>query len=82
MKRQLPTTDPLTTTTNGDNVQTAIIQKISDLVLHLKLEFNEHISNKINEGNNIIGIMKKLSLFLSRKTFTNKNSSASPSKLK
>ena len=30
--------------------------------------FNEHISNKINKWNKIIGIMKKLSPFQSRKT--------------
>ena len=32
------------------------------------LTLNEHRSNKINKCNKIIGIMKKLSLFLSRKT--------------
>ena len=54
---------------NGDRVvQTAISQKHLDLVLDSKLDFNEHIRNKINKCNNIIGIMKKLSLFLSRKT--------------
>ena len=53
---------------NGDNVQTAISQKHLSLVLDSKLDFNEHISNKINKRNKIIGIMKKLSLFLSRKT--------------
>ena len=54
---------------NDNKVQTAISQKhhlgqVSDS----KLDFNEHISNKINKCNKIIGIMKKLSLFLSRKT--------------
>ena len=62
---------------NRDNVQTAISQKHLSLVLDSKLDFNEHISNKINKEhiankinkcNKIIGIMKKLSLFLSRKT--------------
>ena len=53
---------------NGDNVQTAISQKHLGLVLDSKLDFNEHINNKINKCNKIIGIMKKLSLFLSRKT--------------
>ena len=53
---------------NGDNVQTAISQKHLGLVLDSKLDFNEHIINKINKRNKIIGIMKKLSLFLSRKT--------------
>ena len=53
---------------NGDNIQTAISQKHLGLVLDSKLDFNEHISNKINKCNKIIGIMKKLSLFLSLKT--------------
>ena len=53
---------------NGDNVPTAISQKHLGLVLDSKLDFNEHISNKISECNKIIGIMKRLSLFLSRKT--------------
>ena len=61
---------------NRDNVQTAISQKHLSLVLDSKLNFNEHISNKINKEhiankinkcNKIIGIMKKFSLFLSRK---------------
>ena len=38
------------------------------LVLDSRLDFNEHITNKINKCNKIIVIMKKLSLFLSRKT--------------
>ena len=50
---------------NGDNVQTAISQKYLGLVLDSKLDFNEH---KINKCNKIIGIMKKLSISLSRKT--------------
>ena len=53
-------------TFNGDNVQTSISQK--HLGLDSKLEFNEYIRNKINKCNKIISIMKKLSLFLSRKT--------------
>ena len=51
---------------NGDNVQTAISQEHLGLVLDSKLDFNEHISNKINEYK-IIVILKKLSLFLLRK---------------
>ena len=53
---------------NGDNGQTAISQIHLDLVLDSKLDFNKHINNKINKCNKIIGIMKKLYLFLSRKT--------------
>ena len=36
------------------------------LVLDFKLDFNEHVNNKINKCNKSIGIMKKLSLTLSR----------------
>ena len=53
---------------NSHNAQTAISQKHLGLVLGSKLDFNEHISNKINKCNEIIGIMKKISLFLSRET--------------
>ena len=53
---------------NGDNVPKAISQKHLGLVLDSKLDFNEHMSNKINKCNKIIGSMKKLSLFLSPKT--------------
>ena len=57
---------------NDNKVQTAISQKHHlGLVSDSKLDFNEHISNKINKCNKIIGIMKKLSLFLSQKNFTN-----------
>ena len=57
---------------NGNKVQTAISQKHHlGLVSDCKLDFNEHISNKINKCNKMIGIMKKLSLFLSQKHFTN-----------
>ena len=52
---------------NGDNVQTAISQKYLGLVLDSKLDFNEHISNKINKYSEIISIMGRFSLFLSRK---------------
>ena len=55
-------------TFNGDNVQAVISQKQLGLLLDSKLDPDEHINNKINKCNKIIGIMKKLSLFLSRKT--------------
>ena len=53
---------------NGDNAQTAIGRKHLSLVLDSKVDFTQHISNKINNCNKIIGIMKKLFPFLSRKT--------------
>ena len=55
-------------TFNGDNVQAVISQKQLGLLLDSKLDPDENINNKINKCNKIIGIMKKLSLFLSRKT--------------
>ena len=43
-------------------------QKHLGLVLDSKLNFNEHIESKITKCNKIIGLMKKLSQFLSRKS--------------
>ena len=42
-----------------------------ELVLDSKLDFNEHVNNKINKYNKSIGIMKKLSLTLSRNSLLN-----------
>ena len=47
---------------------TVISKKHLGLVLDSKLDFNEHMSNKINKCNKTKGILKKLPLFLSRKT--------------
>ena len=52
---------------NSTNVQVADNQKHLGLVLDSKLDFNEHIESKITNCNQIIGLMKKLSQFLSRK---------------
>ena len=51
---------------NNNAVQSANSQKHLGVVLDSKLEFNEHVNNKINKCNKLIGIMKKLSLTLSR----------------
>ena len=53
---------------NDTKVQLAHNQKHLGLILDSKLDFNEDIDNKINKFNKIIGIMKRLSLFLSRKS--------------
>ena len=53
---------------NDTKVQLAHNQKHLGLILDSKLDFNEDIGNKINKFNKIIGIMKRLSLFLSRKS--------------
>ena len=47
---------------NNNDVQSANSQKHLGLVLDSKLDFNEHVNNKINKCSNPIGIMKKLSL--------------------
>ena len=51
---------------NNNDVQSANSQKHLGLVLDSKLDFNEHVNNKINICNKSIGIMKNLSLTLSR----------------
>ena len=49
-------------------VELATSQKHLELILDSRLGFNEHIDNKINKCNKIIGIMKILSLTLSGKS--------------
>ena len=51
---------------NNNDVQSANSPKHLGLVLDFKLDFNEHVNNKINKCNKSIGIMKKLFLTLSR----------------
>ena len=53
---------------NISDVQIADSHKHLGLVLDSKLNFNEHIESKITKCNKIIGLMKKLSLILSRKS--------------
>ena len=53
---------------NSTDVQIADSQKHLGLILDSKLNFNEHIESKITKCNKIIGLMKKLSLILSRKS--------------
>ena len=51
---------------NNNGVQSANSQKHLDLVLDSRLDFNEPVNSKINKCNKSIGIMKKISLTLSR----------------
>ena len=51
---------------NNKNVLTSPCQKQLGLVLDSKLGFNVHVNQKINKYNRIIGLMKRLSLMLSR----------------
>ena len=53
---------------NDTKAQLANRQKHLGLILDSKFGFNEHIDNKINKYNKIIGIIKRLSLILSRKS--------------
>ena len=53
---------------NDTRVQIANNQKHLGLILDFKLDFNELIDDKINKCSNIIGIMKIVSLILSRKS--------------
>ena len=52
---------------NDTKEQLAPSQKYLGLVLDFKLNFNEHIDNKINKCNKIIGTMKIFSLTLWKK---------------
>ena len=54
---------------NGTKIQLANSQRHLGLILDSKLDFNEHIDNKINKYNKIIGIRIWLSLIMSRKSF-------------
>ena len=51
-----------------DDTKVDTSQKHLELILDSRLGFNEHIDNKINKCNKIIGIMKILSLTLSGKS--------------
>ena len=53
---------------NDTKVQLANSQQHLGLILDSKPDFNEHIGNRINKCNKIIGIMKRLSSILSRKS--------------
>ena len=53
---------------NDAKVQIDNSQKRLGLILDSKLDFNEHIDNKIKKCSKIIGIMKRLFLILSRKS--------------
>ena len=53
---------------NYRSLQLPTSQKHLRLILDSKIDFTEHIDNKINKCNKIIGIMKRLSSILSRKS--------------
>ena len=53
---------------NSRDVQITDSHKHLGLILYSKWNFNEHIESKITKCNKIIGLMKKISLILSRKS--------------
>ena len=55
-------------TFNGNRVQQCSLQKHLGLLLDNKLDFNKHLDEKINKCNKIIGMVKKLSLSVSRQS--------------
>ena len=57
--------EPLTF--NNDKIQPAPAQKHLGLILDSKLDFNQHIDDKINKCNKIIRTVRRLSMTLSRK---------------
>ena len=52
-------------TFNNKKIQSALSQKHLGLVLDSKLDFNQHVDDKINRYNKIIRIMKRLSMTFS-----------------
>ena len=55
-------------TFNNNKIQSAPAQKHLGLALGSKLDFNQHIDDKIYKCNKIIGTMRRLSMTLSRKS--------------
>ena len=55
-------------TFNGNQIQRCSSQTHLGLILDNKLDFNKHLDEKINKSNKIIGMMKKLSTSVSRRS--------------
>ena len=53
---------------NNNKIQSAPTQEHLGLILGSKLDFNQHIDHKINKCKKTIGIMRRLSMTLSRKS--------------
>ena len=66
LSRKLNQDSPLPLDFNDNTVQTVEVHNHLGLSLDKKLDFNIHIENKINKCNKMIGIMKRLSLSISR----------------
>ena len=66
--RKVNTDDHPKLTFNGNQVHQCSSQKHLGLFLDNKLGFNKHLDEKINKCNKIIGMIKKISLSLSRQS--------------
>ena len=53
---------------NNNKIKSAHAEKHLGLILDSKLDFNQHIDDKINKCNKVIGTMRRLSMTLSRKS--------------
>ena len=67
LKRDMVVYPPLKS--NNNDVLSRNRQKNLGLVLDSKLDFNDRVDNKINKYDKSIGLMKKISLTLSRNSF-------------
>ena len=63
---QIVSNNPSPLSFNQSQVRISENHKHLDLILDTKLKFNEHLEDKINKCNRIIGSIKKLSLILPR----------------
>ena len=70
-KRDMVVYPPLKS--NNNDVLSRNRQKNLGLVLDSKLNFKDRVNNKINKCDKSIGLMKKLSLTLSRNSFLSSN---------
>ena len=66
--RKINSDDHLKLNLNGNQVQQCSSQEHLGMFLGNKLDFNKHLDEKINKYNKIIGMMKKLSLLVSRQS--------------
>ena len=67
--RKIVSNNPSPLSFNQSQVKISESHKHLGLILDTKLKFNEHLEDKINKCNRIIGSIKKLSLILPRTCF-------------
>ena len=64
--RKIVTNNPSSLPFNQSQVKISKSHKHLDLIIDTKLKFNEHLEDKFNKSNRIIGSVKRLSLILPR----------------